>query len=518
MAERAREPEGHRAASRAKCHCFAGRAEILSCAAGVEALVSDMGRSDAELLEASKRGEREAFGALVERYQGVVCAVSYSRTGDRALSEDVAQDTFIAAWRQLDQLREVGRLRSWLCGIARNLARKARRRTEREAPLDRIVVFDGANPFDDAADAESERVVRDALTRVPETYRDVLVLYYREQRSARDVAVTLGITEAAAMQRLARGRQYLADGVTDLVERSLRGQRMPRNLAALVVAALPAFTPSRAEAATHSTHSHGGTMIKLALVAAAVTAGGTTAYVVHARTADPPRIAAASAPVTPVTPGRITGPATSAPVRSAPRLGSPATPAQDPTRVNAPDPDDVPVIDRTTIERTGLARGPARGPANAPVTIVVFTDLTCSHCGNALGTIDQLWEDYPGKLRLVMKQLPVRPEGALPAEAALAADAQGKFWELHDLMIAHQDDLSRDRIVALAKQAGLDVPAFQAALDHHSYAAAVESDKATAAQIDVSATPAFVINGRRVIGARPLADMRAVIDQALADP
>jgi len=77
-----------------------------------------MGRSDAELLEASRRGEREAFGALIERYQGVVCAVSYSRTGDRALSEDVAQDTFLAAWRQLDQLREAGRLRARLCGIA----------------------------------------------------------------------------------------------------------------------------------------------------------------------------------------------------------------------------------------------------------------------------------------------------------------------------------------------------------------------------------------------------------------
>ncbi|HEY0992444.1 MAG TPA: sigma-70 family RNA polymerase sigma factor, partial [Kofleriaceae bacterium] len=155
-----------------------------------------MGRSDAELLEASRRGEREAFGALIERYQAVVSAVSFSRTGDRALSEDVAQDTFIAAWSQLDRLREPRRLRAWLCGIARNLARKARRRTAREAPLERIVVFEGSNPFDQAAEAESERVVRDALARVPENYRDVLVLYYRDQRSVRDVSVALGITEA----------------------------------------------------------------------------------------------------------------------------------------------------------------------------------------------------------------------------------------------------------------------------------------------------------------------------------
>src|SRR5262245_1074973 len=279
---------------------FRAHSEFLSCSGGPGAQVHDMGRSDAELLEASRRGERDAFGALIERYQGVVCAVSYSRTGDRALSEDVAQDTFIAAWRQLGQLREPSRLRSWLCGIARNLARKARRRSAREAPLDQPLVFEGGNPFDHAAEAESERVVREALMRVPDTYRDVLVLYYRDQRSVRDVAVALGITEAAALQRLARGRQYLADGVTDLVERSLRTTRSYRDLAPLVLAALPALAPSRAEAASHS---HGGTMIKLAIAAAALLAAGTTAYVVRQPARAPAsQVAAPAAPAASVTP------------------------------------------------------------------------------------------------------------------------------------------------------------------------------------------------------------------------
>src|SRR5262245_23345927 len=92
--------------------------------------MGDIARTDAELVEASRHGEREAFGQLVTRYQGIVCAVSYRPAGNWALSEDVAQDTFIAAWRQLGQLRDTGRLRSWLCGIARNLARKARKRTD----------------------------------------------------------------------------------------------------------------------------------------------------------------------------------------------------------------------------------------------------------------------------------------------------------------------------------------------------------------------------------------------------
>src|SRR5215510_11998356 len=117
--------------------------------------MGDMGhiaKTDAELVEASRRGEREAFGHLVSRYQDVVCAVSYSSTGNWALSEDVAQETFIAAWRQLGQLRETGRLRAWLCGIARNLARKARLRREREAPTDALsTTYGGANPFDQVA-------------------------------------------------------------------------------------------------------------------------------------------------------------------------------------------------------------------------------------------------------------------------------------------------------------------------------------------------------------------------------
>ena len=473
-----------------------------------------MGRSDAELLAASMRGERDAFGALIERYQGVVCAVSYSRTGDRALSEDVAQDTFLAAWRQLGQLREPSRLRSWLCGIARNLARKARRRSDREAPLDQPLVFEGANPFDAAAEAESERVVRDALMRVPDTYRDALVLYYREQRSARDVAAVLGITEAAALQRLARGRQYLADGVTDLVERSLRadpGRR--RNLAALVLAALPAIAPSRADA---TTQPHGATMIKLAIVFAAL-AAGTTAYVV--RSPSPPAIAPHAVPAeAPRTTAAPAAPAAAA-VAAAPALpAAPAQPAQPPGMRRAPEPDQAPIVDRAAIDRLGLYRGPARGAADAPVTIVLFTDMVCPHCGNALGPLDQLMEEYPGKLRLIAKQLPVHARGVLPAEAGLAADAQGKYWEMNDLMLAHQDDLSRDALIALAGRIGLDVAAFTTAIDQHSFAAQLAADKAVAAQLGIEATPTFLINGRRLTGMRPTQTLRDMIDQALAEP
>src|SRR6185436_757369 len=130
------------------------------CRAPAEALIADMGQTiamtDGELLAASRRGERDAFGALVERYQHVVCAITYSRTRDQALSEDVAQDTFIAAWKQLDQLREPGRLRSWLCGIARNLARKARRRSDRETPIGAAELERGGVRADESIAATGE--------------------------------------------------------------------------------------------------------------------------------------------------------------------------------------------------------------------------------------------------------------------------------------------------------------------------------------------------------------------------
>ena len=483
--------------------------------------MNDMGHTiaaaitDAELLEASRRGEHAAFGTIVERYQDVVCAVSYSRTRDQALSEDVAQETFLAAWRQLDQLREPGRLRSWLCGIASNLAKKARKRLARETPLavDQLAPAATDNPFDDVSQAQAERVVGDALARVPDTYRDVLVLYYREQRSIRDVAQALDISEAAALQRLARGRQHLANGVTALVETSLRG--LPRkSLVAGVVAALPMLVPSHAQAASQA-GSGGSTnmFIKVAIAITALGVAGTTAYVIKdARESKAPAAQIAAAPATPA--ARPTfAPPTPRPTAIAP---SPTPEGLPPNAVIQPAPDTERSISKETVDKLGLERGASRGPANAPIVITVFTDMRCKYCGSALGSLDQLFDEYPNKLRVVVKQLPVHESAKLAAEAAFAADAQGKFWELHDLMLANQDDLSRDPLIGLAQQAGLDVTKFRAALDSHEYKDDVAKDVDAAKQIEIEATPAFVINGRKIIGGM-LPQLRAAIDSALLD-
>lgn len=462
---------------------------------------------DAELLAAARRGERAAFGALVERYQGAVCAVTYSRTRDAALSEDVAQDTFLAAWRQLDALREPRRLGAWLCGIAKNLATKARRRTRNETPLDARDFAASDSPFDALSQGQTERIVGDAIARVPETYRDVLVLYYREGFAAKDVAHALGISEAAVLQRLARGRDYLADGLASLVETSLRARRPRRNLVAGVLAAIAMTAPTRVEASTK-----GSSMLKLAALVGAITAAGTTAYVVHARTDATPAVVT-TAPTAPAE-APAAAPAPPAQKLVAPPATRfripPALPAT-PELAAAED-----LVDAPTAARLRLYDGPSRGPADAPIRIAVFTDLLCSFCGDALGPLDDLVDAYPGQLRLVVKQMPVHEAAKLPAEAALAAEAQGQFWPMHDAMLAHQEDLSREALVALATEQGLDVARFTAALDAHTYAPGVAADQEAARELDIQGTPAFVINGKVVVGLLPT-DLRAAIDDALAE-
>src|SRR5437868_4804121 len=88
---------------------------------------------DDELVGLSLQGDRAAFGALVRRHQSLICSLAYSATGDLGESEDLAQETFVVAWRRLRELRERSKLRAWLCGIARNVIQNARRRGQRDA-------------------------------------------------------------------------------------------------------------------------------------------------------------------------------------------------------------------------------------------------------------------------------------------------------------------------------------------------------------------------------------------------
>src|SRR5712675_1164284 len=95
-------------------------------------MTSMISANDTDLVSASLSGNRDAFGQIVSRYQSLVCSLAYSATGSLSQSEDLAQETFITAWKHLRQLRERHKLRSWLCGIARNLINNSLRREGRE--------------------------------------------------------------------------------------------------------------------------------------------------------------------------------------------------------------------------------------------------------------------------------------------------------------------------------------------------------------------------------------------------
>jgi RNA polymerase sigma factor (sigma-70 family) len=216
--------------------------------------------NDAELVAATLSGNRDAFGQIVARYQSLVCALAYSATGSLSQSEDLAQETFFTAWKQLRSLREPGRLRSWLCGIARNLINNWLRRQGRE-PSHAAEVLDSVAesptpeplPIEQTMSREEEAILWRSLERIPEIYREPLVLFYREGESVARVAAALELSEDAVKQRLSRGRKLLHEQVLAVVEGTLRQTAPGKAFTLSVIAALPLLATSATAAAAVAT-------------------------------------------------------------------------------------------------------------------------------------------------------------------------------------------------------------------------------------------------------------------------
>src|SRR5262249_2293473 len=161
---------------------------------------------DDQLCQRSREGDREAFGRIVERYQSLICSLAYSACGNLAGSEDLAQETFIAAWKQLGELREAARLRAWLCGIVRTLAANAMRREQRRggaaASLESVAeqAAADADPAVQAVTREEATLLWRSLADLPETYREPLVLFYRQGQSVAEVARSLDLSEETVKQ------------------------------------------------------------------------------------------------------------------------------------------------------------------------------------------------------------------------------------------------------------------------------------------------------------------------------
>ena len=219
-------------------------------------LITGQGCSDAELVSRSLAGDRDAFSRIVSRYQTLICSLAYSRIGNLGQSEDIAQETFITAWKHLRLLREPEKLRAWLCGIVRNRIHKNLRREGREpahnAESLEAVQESPANealPSERAVSREEEAILWRSLEHIPEIYREPLVLFYREHHSIESVAAALELSEDAVKQRLSRGRKLLQERVLAFVEGALERTVPGKTFTLAVLALLPLLTAS-AKAAT----------------------------------------------------------------------------------------------------------------------------------------------------------------------------------------------------------------------------------------------------------------------------
>ena len=156
------------------------------------------------------------------------------------------------------------------------------------------------------------------------------------------------------------------------------------------------------------------------------------------------------------------------------------------------------------IDEVNPDRDHIRGPDDAPVTLVEYGDFECSYCGQAERVIRELLGSHGNDVRYVWRHLPlndVHPNAQLAAEAAEAAAAEGKFWEMYDLLLSHQDALGPRDLARYATELGLDVGRFRDELRRREYAPRISQDVASADESGVSGTPTFFINGRRHYGA-----------------
>ena len=157
-----------------------------------------------------------------------------------------------------------------------------------------------------------------------------------------------------------------------------------------------------------------------------------------------------------------------------------------------------------------------RGPADAPVTVVEYGDFECPYCGRAEPVMRELLRDF-GDVSYVWRHLPlsdVHPHAQQAAEAAEAADAQGAFWEMHDLLLQHQDALELDDLTGYAAQLGLDIEQFETDLRGRAGTPRVADDIDSADLSGVSGTPTFFVNGRRHYGAYDIETLSAAVRAA----
>jgi protein-disulfide isomerase len=160
-----------------------------------------------------------------------------------------------------------------------------------------------------------------------------------------------------------------------------------------------------------------------------------------------------------------------------------------------------------------------RGPKKAPVTLVEYGDFECPYCGEAYPVVEAVRKRLGRQLRFVYRHFPLtsaHPRAEAAAEAAEAAGAQGRFWEMHDRLFEHQDALEDRDLLAYAQAIGLDVARFVAERGAGNYVARVREDFTSGVRSGVNGTPSFFINGLRYDGPRDVESMVAALEEVHA--
>jgi RNA polymerase sigma factor (sigma-70 family) len=257
--------------------------------------MSNSSQNEIELLEASIQGSADAFEAIVKKYQSFVCAITFSATADIGKSEDIAQETFLHVWHNLSQLKDLNKFRSWLISIVRNTINDSLRKQKRDIidkahPIDQIEdrQISQTEPAQNVLTRQQQDVVQKALMDIPDKYREPLVLFYRYDKSVKNIAEELELSEDTVKQHLSRGRELLREQVASMVESSISRTGPTSAFTAVVMASIVgiAVKSTAAAAVAAGTSVISGITAKI-IAAAAVVAMSVGAVVMYSQFIQP---------------------------------------------------------------------------------------------------------------------------------------------------------------------------------------------------------------------------------------
>ncbi|MCG8700455.1 MAG: sigma-70 family RNA polymerase sigma factor, partial [Bacteroidales bacterium] len=248
-----------------------------------------------DVLKHCQNGSSKSFALIVERYQALVCAITFASTSNWEKSEELAQETFLLAWKNLRQLRDLSKFKPWLCQIARNVIQNWRRTIQRDvivqaSELEKTAIQSKIeeSPADHLIQEEEEAVVRQAMEAIPEKYRLPLILFYREDKSNREVAHIIGLSEVATRQRIARARGMLKEQVSAMVENTLIHSKPGKAFTGAVIASIAGSTLKGTATATAAglgikilTTSLPSLMTKATIIAAGLVVVTSIPYLIH---------------------------------------------------------------------------------------------------------------------------------------------------------------------------------------------------------------------------------------------